>query len=55
MQQNLLAVADGVGGWAESGVDPANYSRSLCNNINKCSTTKKYTYYDDDTKHIYTK
>ena len=31
--QNVVAVADGVGGWAESGVDPAKYSRSLCANI----------------------
>ena len=30
---NLLAVADGVGGWAESGVDPAIFSRKLCINI----------------------
>ena len=27
---NMLAVADGVGGWAESGVDPAIYSKRLC-------------------------
>ena len=33
--QNLLAVADGVGGWAESGVDPAIFSRRLCVNIEK--------------------
>jgi protein phosphatase PTC7 len=26
----LLTMADGVGGWAESGVDPALYSRELC-------------------------
>lgn len=26
----LLVVADGVGGWAESGIDPAKYSRRLC-------------------------
>jgi protein phosphatase PTC7 len=25
-----LCVADGVGGWAESGVDPAIYSKKLC-------------------------
>jgi len=30
-----LAVADGVGGWAESGVDPAIFSRRLCVNIEK--------------------
>jgi serine/threonine protein phosphatase PrpC len=28
--ERLLAVADGVGGWAESGVDPAIYARGLC-------------------------
>lgn len=28
---SMLAVADGVGGWAESGVDPAIYSKKLCN------------------------
>ena len=27
---NLLAVADGVGGWASAGIDPAFYSRRLC-------------------------
>jgi protein phosphatase PTC7 len=32
---NLLAVADGVGGWAESGIDPAIFSRKLCVNIDK--------------------
>ena len=31
--KNLIAVADGVGGWAESGIDPAIYSRKLCSNI----------------------
>lgn len=28
--ERMLAVADGVGGWAESGVDPAEYSKGLC-------------------------
>ena len=32
---NMIAVADGVGGWAESGVDPAIFSRRLCANIEK--------------------
>jgi len=31
--KNCLAVADGVGGWAEHGVDPAIYSRKLCANL----------------------
>jgi hypothetical protein len=26
----MLCVADGVGGWAESGIDPAIYSKRLC-------------------------
>ena len=30
---NVIAVADGVGGWAESGIDPAKFSRLLCKNI----------------------
>ena len=30
---HFLAAADGVGGWAESGVDPAIYSRKLCSNL----------------------
>lgn len=35
--ENLLAVADGVGGWAEVGVDPAIYSRKLIAKLyNKC-------------------
>lgn len=31
----MLCVADGVGGWAESGIDPAIYSKKLCNLISK--------------------
>jgi len=30
LTDRVLSVADGVGGWAENGVDPANYSRRLC-------------------------
>ena len=30
LTDRMLAVADGVGGWAESNIDPANYSRRLC-------------------------
>ena len=26
----ILSVADGVGGWADQGIDPANFSRKLC-------------------------
>ncbi len=31
----LLAVADGVGGWNDVGVDPSLYSKDLCSNIMK--------------------
>ena len=31
--ERSIAVADGVGGWAESGIDPAKFSRALCKNI----------------------
>jgi len=27
---NLLSVADGVGGWADLGIDPGIYSKKLC-------------------------
>ena len=30
MHFRLLSVADGVGGWSESGIDPSLYSQSLC-------------------------
>lgn len=30
MSDQLLAVADGVGGWNDVGVDPALFSRELC-------------------------
>jgi protein phosphatase PTC7 len=30
LTDRVLAVADGVGGWAENNVDPARYSRRLC-------------------------
>lgn len=30
LSPSLLCVADGVGGWAESGIDPAIYSKRLC-------------------------
>jgi protein phosphatase PTC7 len=33
--EGMLAVADGVGGWNEVGVDPAKYSNELCANIKR--------------------
>lgn len=35
--EQVLAVADGVGGWADVGVDPAIYSRQLIAKlVHKC-------------------
>jgi protein phosphatase PTC7 len=42
---NLLAVADGVGGWAESGIDPANFSKRLCVLIEEGITSDKKELY----------
>jgi protein phosphatase PTC7 len=33
--EGMICVADGVGGWNEMGVDPAKYSRELCQNVEK--------------------
>jgi protein phosphatase PTC7 len=30
LTERVIGVADGVGGWAEHGIDPAKYSRNLC-------------------------
>lgn len=30
LNNSVLAVADGVGGWNDHGIDPAKYSRKLC-------------------------
>ena len=46
MSSNLLAVADGVGGWASQGVDPAIYSKQLCKNIDEL-VKQKESYLDD--------
>lgn len=35
VSDNLLVVADGVGGWADQGVDPGLYSKRLCEIIGK--------------------
>ena len=34
LNNSVLSVADGVGGWAEYGIDPSFYSRSLCKKYN---------------------
>ncbi len=33
MSDSLIAVADGVGGWNDVGVDPGLFSRELCANL----------------------
>ena len=33
INSNILAVADGVGGWNSQGVDPALYSKELCRKL----------------------
>ena len=33
-KDNLLVIADGVGGWAQYGVDSGLYSKNLCKIIN---------------------
>ena len=50
---NVIAVADGVGGWAESGVDPAKYSRMLCTNIDSLVTADiNGAKYQDDPRQL---
>jgi len=43
-QAQMLAVADGVGGWAKHGVDPGLYSKELCYNIKKLNELNRTTY-----------
>jgi len=35
LSSNVLAVADGVGGWISQGIDPAVYSKNLCKIIDQ--------------------
>jgi protein phosphatase PTC7 len=44
MNDNMLSVADGVGGWAESGIDPAIYSKRLCSLIDTLYETGNDRY-----------
>jgi len=46
-QAQMLAVADGVGGWAKHGVDPGLYSKELCKNIRKLNEMNRSTYKED--------
>lgn len=47
---NMLVVADGVGGWADQGVDPGLYSKKLCEIIGKKVKSSFTTYVDDPQK-----
>ena len=43
LSKNVIAVADGVGGWADQGVDPALFAKKLCKNIDSLVyTNEKY-------------
>ena len=42
--KDILAVADGVGGWNEAGVDPALYSRKLISNVKEYFLSNKEHY-----------
>jgi len=46
-QAQMLAVADGVGGWAKHGVDPGLYSKELCTHIRKLNELNRATYKED--------
>lgn len=41
---NVLLIADGVGGWAESGVDPALYSKRLAKIIEELVQKDRMKY-----------
>lgn len=45
LNDRLICVADGVGGWADSGVDPAIYSKRLCSIID-------LLYRSDDNRYL---
>ena len=45
-----MAIADGVGGWAESGIDPANYSRRLCAMIDMLANREDDRYVSNPTE-----
>lgn len=44
VSENVLMVADGVGGWAESGVDPALYSKRLAKLVEELVSKDKLAY-----------
>ena len=44
VSDNVLLVADGVGGWASSGVDPALYSKKLAKLVEELVEKDKLKY-----------
>jgi protein phosphatase PTC7 len=53
VKEGMICVADGVGGWNESGVDPSKFSRELCENITK-GYNKNYHKYHNSPKNLFT-
>ena len=47
VDDNLLVVADGVGGWAQYGVDPGIFSSRLCKIIGELYDKEKERYYEN--------
>jgi len=45
--EHVLLVADGVGGWADSGVDPALYSKKLASIVEELVSKDKLNYIDN--------
>lgn len=51
VSDNLIVVADGVGGWADQGVDPGLYSKKLCEIIGQ-KIKKNSSLYMDNPKQL---
>jgi len=47
ISENIIVVTDGVGGWNQLGVDPAEYSRKICESIG--NQFKSYEKIDNST------
>ena len=45
--ENVLLVADGVGGWADSGIDPGLYSKKLASLVEELVAKDSQTYIDN--------
>lgn len=51
VEPNLIVVADGVGGWADMGVDSGIYSRRLCEIIREMFYSNQ-TFYTLDPRRL---